>query len=150
MLESLQQRNQQLIRDLDSLVEVINSAQIVSELEPYRERLRMISEELRRQAGHNLALISLGLPELQNDVLSRTGVVVLNVRLLSFRFVRPLSRASALDRVCLLTIQWLHQQHKGTRQYPAVYVDDECAISPFIHITPMYFFPCLDQRGLLF
>jgi hypothetical protein len=52
--------------------------------------------------------------------------------------------------VCLLTIQWLHQQHEGTRQYPAAYVDDECAISPFIHITPMYRFPCLEQRGLLF
>jgi hypothetical protein len=72
------------------------------------------------------------------------------LRLLSTSFLRPLFRSSPGDRICLRTIEWVHEQHEETRHMPAAFADDACSIAPIVQISPIYFFPCLEQRGLLY
>jgi hypothetical protein len=150
MIDSLRLKNRELARSLGQIKDVVERSNAPAELRPYRERLLVIIDELVLEVKRSLDLLDLGLPELIDDVLSQTAVVIRYVRLLSFRFLRPLFRASPGDRVCLTTIQWLHENHAKTRTFPAVFADDDCAISPTIHVAPMYFFSCLEQRGLLF
>src|SRR5579862_370290 len=150
MLDSLRLKNQEMARSLGKIKDLVEQSSAPAEFAPYRQRLLAIIAELLLEVQSSLDRLELGLPELIDDVLSQTAVVIRYVRLLSFRFLRPLFRASPGDRVCLATIQWLHENHAKTSAYPAVFADDDCAISPTIHVAPMYFFSCLEQRGLLF
>jgi hypothetical protein len=59
-------------------------------------------------------------------------------------------RSSLADRLSLTLIAWLHKEHPETVNYPAAFTDGAYAIFPFTEITPIYFFPSVEQRGLLY
>jgi len=51
----------------------------------------------------------------------------------------------------ITTINWLHKSHPRTTTIPAAFADGECAVWPFrLHIAPVYFFPSVEQHGLLY
>jgi hypothetical protein len=58
--------------------------------------------------------------------------------------------ASPTDRLCLTVITWLHREHPSTAPYPAATSDGSPAIWPFTSLAPIYFFPCAEQRRLLY
>jgi hypothetical protein len=59
-------------------------------------------------------------------------------------------RCHARDRLTLATITWVHSQLPATESIPAAFADGDCMIWPFLHIAPTYFFPFLEQKGLLY
>lgn len=70
--------------------------------------------------------------------------------MLSAMRIVPILRATLADRVCLCTIQWLHQTLVETEKYPATFLNGNIAIRPFVGSVPLYIFPSLEQRGLLY
>jgi hypothetical protein len=118
-------------------------------LEPYRNAFLARTQQLSNTCRENLALLSTGEDSLLADVLSETSTLVQYARLLKFRYLRGLYRSTDWDRVCLRTITWLHREHAQTKDYPAVFADDDVSVVPSKGL-PFYFFPCVEQRGLRF
>ncbi len=102
------------------------------------------------RAERNLAYLSLGQDDILGDVLSETQVLRRLVRLLSTLLATPVLRASESDRLCLRVIGWLHSEHADTTRYAPVFTDGAPAIRPFTDLAPIYYFPCVEQRGLLY
>jgi hypothetical protein len=147
--ETLKRRNEDLQRDLEKIVELVDRARIVPELEPYRGVLRARTRQLLAASRQNLDWLETAQDSLLPDVLSETSTLVQYVRLLKSRYLRGLYRTMDWDRVCLQTIAWLHAEHSQTTSYPAVFADDDVSIIPSMRL-PFYFFPCVEQRGLRF
>jgi hypothetical protein len=149
MRETLKRRNEDLHEEIEKIIQLGSTAQIVAELEPYRTVFLAIAENLLTKVRSNLRLLGLAQEGLLVDVLSETSTLIQRVRLLKFRYLRGLYRAETWDLICLRTITWLHTEHEATRTYPAVFADDDVSIIPST-VIPFYFFPCLEQRGLRF
>jgi hypothetical protein len=147
--ETLQRRNHDVKEDLEQIVALVSRSPIPFELEPYRNAFLARTQQLLNTCRENLALLSTGEDSLLADVLSETSTLVQYARLLKFRYLRGLYRATDWDRVCLRTITWLHREHEQTKDYPAVFADDDVSVVPSKGL-PFYFFPCVEQRGLRF
>src|SRR5207244_7265122 len=128
--ETLQRRNHDVKQDLDQIVALVSRTQIPVELEPYRIAFLARTRLLLNSCRENLALLLTGEDSLLADVLSETSTLVQYTRLLKFRYLRGLYRAMDWDRVCLRTITWLHKEHEQTKDYPAVFADDDVSIVP--------------------
>lgn len=150
MRARLETRNRALLRDVEELAQTLRSAPIPKELELYRTRILTACDAFRGTCDRNLADLARGQDLVLEDVLSETQKVSQSVRLLSTRLAGPVLRASSRDRLCLTTIGWLHGKHPVTASLPAAFADGDCGIWPFLHIAPIYFFPSLEQRGLLY
>lgn len=146
----LERRNNDLIRDLSVLLQMVNNAQITGELRSYRAKILQHCESLKRSASLNLAYLKLAQPTILKDVLSRTQLITQEVRLLSSLRVIPILRSTARDRLCLNTISWLHNTHTETSNYPPAVISSNCAIRPFLDIAPIYMFPELEMSSLLY
>jgi hypothetical protein len=150
MLEILERRNHELLRDLRALLDLIGEKQIPHDLQPYKTRLIQICTDCVVSVERNLNRLKRGRELVLEDVLSDTQQITQLVHLLSSQFANPILRASPSDRLCLSTLGWLHAEHPETRVYPPVFSDGNCAIWPFLGITPIYFFPAIEQRSLLY
>lgn len=150
MREILEQYNQGVLTDVGNLLRDLELAPTPRELEPYRLKLLQIGEERQARARRNLRYLGLGRDEILNDILSETRLLREDVRLLSSRLAIPVLRAGDSDRLCLKIIGWLHREHARTADYPPVFTDGAPAILPFVEFVPIYYFPCVEQRGLLY
>lgn len=150
MREILEFRNHGLLKDIDALHGSLEDAQAPRELQPYRDRIVQLCESLRATTNRNLAVLGLGQEQILEDVLSNTQQVTRVIRLLSSRLATPVLRGRPSDRLCLKTIGWLHAAHPETVNYPPAFGDGPTAIWPFLEFAPIYFFPCIEQRGLLY
>ncbi len=150
MLQILLRRNQELRRDLAALHLAITGASVPPELLPYQAHIGRVCERLHREAARNLAYLQLGQGVILDDVLSTTRGLGRFSQLLCARMLTPVLRARPSDRLCLHAIGWMHAAHPDTAHFPAGYCDGAPAVWPFIGIIPLYYFPCLQQEGLLF
>lgn len=146
----LERRNRALLRDLHALRLALSAAPIPAELVPYRAALVALCAELQGEVSANLDGLAIGRPEILEDLLSNTEGAMRQVRLLSGVRASPVLRAAESDRLALQLLGWLHAQHRETADYPPAFGDGNCAILPFQYIAPLYYFPSLEQRGLLF
>ena len=150
MQERLAAQNRALLRDLSELARNLQRKKVPYELKAYRTRLLDVCNQFRKKCEKNLVDLA-RTPELLEDVLSETQQVTQNVRLLSTTLAGPVLRASPKDRLCLTTISWLHKNHPQTTSIPAAFADGDCAVWPFrLRIAPVYFFPSVEQHGLLY
>lgn len=150
MWQILKSRNESLRHQLEVLEGAFSSTLVPQGLEPYRSRLLSVCGKLRADAERNMTDIGLGRDEILEDVLSSTQQVTQYVRLLSARLAAPIVRCHSRDSLTLATITWVHSQHPATQSMPAAFADGDCMIWPFLHIAPTYFFPFLEQKGLLY
>jgi hypothetical protein len=146
----LVRRNQVRRQDLQALRRTLATASVPPELEPYRGCIVNLCDVMEALARNNLTFLSRREDDILEDVLSNTQQVVLYLRLLSSRLAIPILRASPADRLCLTVVGWLHREHPQTAAYPAATSDGAPAIWPFTTLAPIYFFPCVEQRRLLY
>jgi len=146
----IESRNRHLLRDVEQLMQAIEQRDVLDELRPYVTQVQSLCEWIRKQIRDNLRDISLCHDAIIEDVLSNTQQATRYLRLLSSRMVTPILRSSPSDRLSLKFIGWLHHQHPSTVTYPPVVTDGDCAIWPFVHICPVYFFPSTEQTILLY
>jgi len=147
---TLETQNQHLLRDINRLSAEINDAQVIDELKPYLNRVVLICDEIKHKLIRNLQDLNLNVDSILEDVLSNTQQTTQIARLLSSRMVTPILRCSPKDKLGVKVISWLHAQHKSTAGFPAAFTDGDCAIWPFVAICPVYFFPFVEQRNLLY
>src|SRR5438876_533455 len=151
MRESLNERNRALVNDLNELIRALSNTLVTKDLKPYRDRIVAVCENRRAKAQQNLKDLALGQKEILEDILSSTQGVMRFTRLISTRMASPILRALPDDHLSLTVINWLHQQHAATAQFPVAVGDGDCAIWTFLHlVAPIYFLPSLEQKGLLF
>lgn len=150
MQRLLEERNRTLLRHAGILIQALDAAAIPVELMPYRAHVRQLCQQLGERVQANLRDLRLGGDLLVEDVRSNTQLATRTAQLLSARFLSPVARAAETDRLSLRTITWLHAQHPVTAHLPAAFDDGDTGVWPFIHIVPIYFLPCVEQRGLLF
>jgi hypothetical protein len=148
--DALSQRNLALSRDCAALETALAGAAIPSLLEPYRAETLNFCRRYRTEAQMSLLLLGLGNDALLEDILSKTRVATHYLRLLSSRLASPILRCGAADALCLKILNWTHQAHPQTNALPAAFSDGDVAVWPFLRVAPVYFFPCLEQGGLLY
>lgn len=150
MQQILKARNLGLLHDLGQLIRALQAASVPGELVPYKERILSVCSQLQSTASRNLRDLALGQDQILEDVLSNTQQIMQYVRLISARLTAPVLRSAPVDRLSLATIGWAHRQHSITASIPPAFADGDCSVWPFVQIAPIYFFPCLEQRGLLY
>jgi hypothetical protein len=147
----LVQRNEALYCDVDLLLGLLEKAQVPPEAALYQEHvLRACREEIRNGLDKNLRYLRLGQDEVLEDVLSQTSNLTQFIHYFIPKLVAPVLRASSSDRLCLTIIGWMHREHPQTVVYPPALVDGTVSIWPFVSFAPIYMFPTVEQRGLLY
>jgi hypothetical protein len=148
--ELLLHRNQAAIRQLEEFTAAVSEISIPQELERYRKKVLSFACLCRDRAESNCNDLSLEFDELLDDLRSSTAQVIEMVRLITHLLAGPILRATEYDRLALKIIQWLHSTDAGTATLPAACRDGDPAVLPLLDFTPIYEFPSLAQRGLLF
>jgi len=146
----LEKRNREILRDLRTQIEEIMAAQMPDELLIYKNKVLERCKSLCKDVELNLKFLAIDEDSILDDLLSKTQQASQETRLMSSMWIVPLLRARNSDRLCLSTIQWLHQNHPETSDYPAAFISGNCAIRPFLHIAPIYLFPSVEQMSLLY
>lgn len=149
--DRLQQRNQDLLRDIEVMISAVIDAAIPDALQPYRAQLLVVCEKLRDLAEKNLRYLQVEQADILDDVLSNTQYLKRRCEFLSTSLVTPLVRAADEDRASLAIIAWQHQAHPQTVRFPAAFCDGAWAIWPLVEMAmPLYYIPSIHQRGLRF
>lgn len=146
----LEKRNREILRDLQMQIEQIVATQTPIELFIYKNKVLERCKSLCRDVELNLKYLAIGEDSILEDLLSKTQLASQETRLMSAMWIVPVLRARTSDRLCLSTIQWLHQNHPEASGYPAAFISGNCAIRPFLHIAPLYLFPSVEQMSLLY
>jgi hypothetical protein len=153
VIATLRERNQTLCYELEAVEAALNAASVPLLLEPFRERLRELIAECRGTVEQNLSDLSLDLAVFDEEVvaslLSSTKEAVQQTQLLSRQLTAPILRAKLEDALCLKIIAWIHANHPDVAHFPAAFREGDPAVYPLTDQVPVYFFPCLDSRGLL-
>lgn len=150
MRDSLKVRNEHLRRDVLQLIQEVDAAEVPRELDSYAERIKNVSVELFGSIDQNLSDLALNQEDILEEVLSNTEQALYYLRLISSTMVVPIIRSSQSDRLSLKLVSWLHQEHPNTRDYPPAVSTGDCSILPFIQLCPIYFFPAVEQKVLLY
>lgn len=146
----LERRNRRLLADVQALIALVDAALIPPALAPYRDRIAELHGEQRDRIERNLRYLALDSSSILPDILSDTNLAIDLVGFLSSQLATPVLRADASDSLCLWTLGWLHAIHPQTETYPPAMCDGDVAMLPLIDLVPVYFFPAVEQRGLLF
>lgn len=146
----LHQRNVALRRDWTELESALVRAQIPSLLEPYRSKIVSYCRRYSSDTEATQALLRLQNDSILEDLLSKTQVATTFLRFLSGRLATPVLRSSPGDALCLKILTWIHQSHAETASIPVAFASGDVAILPLMQVMPIYFFPGLEQGGLLF
>jgi hypothetical protein len=146
----LELHNHHLLRDIDRLKQEVSKAHVLEELAPYMERVIALCDLAREQIQRNLSDVALGRVSILEDILSSTQQASQIVRLLSSKMATPILRCSPSDRLLIRFLRWMHSQHQNVARFPAVFMDGDCSMWPFLGLCPIYFFPAAEQRILLY
>lgn len=146
----LERRNLELLRGLETLIQLLSAARPPSELRPYQNQVIAKCRDLHANVTQNIGYLKLKQPQIMADVLSLTQHATQELRLISSRLATPILRGAPADRLCLRTIGWLHASHPETATFPPAFINDSCAIWPFRGVAPIYFFPSIEQNSLLY
>lgn len=146
----LNHRNAALMRDWIELETSLSGPQIPLLLEPYRIKIVGYCQHYRLDTEVSLALLQMQNDSILEDLLSKTQVATNSLRIISNRLATPVLRASSGDALCLKILTWIHQSHAETSFIPAAFASGDVAILPMMRDMFIYFFPGLEQHGLLF
>ncbi len=150
MLERLRASNNDLLHQLATLQRLFGDAKIPPELSGYRSEIEGVCERLRRQAQHNLADLSHDVPDTYENVLRQTQNVMRELELVNSHYAGPILRSRSDDRLALLILRWLHDEHPRARDWPFGLSDGSFAIYPNLDLPSLFFRPWSRQRTLLY
>jgi hypothetical protein len=146
----LEHRNKTVHANLGLLLDMLSKAVLPVEAEPYRDKLVEIVTDQKNIAERNLVYLRLNRDDLLEDILSWTRALMANAREIIHRLTAPVLRARESDRLTLLIVGWMHAVHPETSGVPPAFADGSVGVLPYTGIPPIYFFPCIEQRGLLY
>jgi hypothetical protein len=150
MRERLQASNEDLLHQLATLQRLFGDAKIPPELSGYRSHIEGVCERLRRQVLRNLKDLSYDLPDTYEVVLRWTQSVMRELELVNSHYAGPILRSLSDDRLALLILRWLHDEHPKARDWPFGLSDGNFAIYPHLELPSLFFLPWSRQRTLLY
>ena len=101
MQTELIQSNDDLAHQIRTLQELMGWAQIPGTLSGYRSEIESICERLRRQVRRNLKDLSYNQPDILENVLRQTQLVMNELEIINVVYVGPLMRCREEDRLAL-------------------------------------------------
>ncbi len=141
MHDRLQASNEDLLHQLATLQRLFGEAQIPPELSGYRSHIEGVCERLRRQLQRNLKDLSYDLPDTHEDVLRQTQNVMRELELVNSLYAGPILRSLSADRLALVILRWLHDEHPKARNWPFGLSDGSFAIYPHLDLPSFFFCP---------
>jgi hypothetical protein len=150
MRGNLQASNEDLLHQLATLQRLFGAAQIPQELSAYRSSIEGVCERLRRQVQRNLKDLSYDLPDTFENVLRQTQNVMRELELINSHYAGPILRSQTDDRLALVILRWLHDEHPKARTWSFALSDGNFAIYPHLDLPSLFFLPWSRQRTLLY
>jgi hypothetical protein len=146
----LYRRLRDLRRELQGLRVAIEQSNLPEELLPYRKKLFDYADDCDARLGRIQRDLESGVASILEDLRSETAQATERVRLLSRRLAAPILTTLPPDRLSLHVIQWMHDTDNQTRTIPAGCSDGDPQVWPWLLFAPLYNFPSLIRRGLLY
>lgn len=149
MRKILEANNKDILREIKSLRESLMSSPFPRELDGYFKWVLSFLNEKEKTVLDNLYYLSLNVDSILSEVLERTQSVTLNIRILSAKYISPLSRYSKSDNLSIMLLKWLHDQHEQSKDIPFAVSDGNFSIYPSKDIPVIYYLPSSSQKSLL-
>lgn len=149
MRRILEFNNRDVLREIKCIRESLAIAQFAQELQGYYEWVLIFLNQKEKIANDNLYYLSLNVDSILSEVLERTQSVTLNIRVLSAKYISPLSRYSKSDNLSVMLLKWLHDQHPQSKGIPFAVSDGNFSIYPSTEIPLLYYLPSSSQRSIL-
>jgi hypothetical protein len=148
----LRQNNEDLLRDIEQIKEVLRQADLslLPELRAFHTWLIAQCEWLHQEILQNLDDLALGEDRILPNILSNTQVITRYLYLFNRILISPVIRARPSDRLCLRFLQWLHSAHPQSQHIPSAFSDGSFASWPDPRFPTIYFMPPSAQRRLLY
>jgi hypothetical protein len=150
MRTELVRSNDDLNHQIGTLQQLMGRAQIPGELTAYRSEIESVCEGLRRQVRRNLKDLSYDHPDTFSNVLRQTQRVMTELEVVNAYYAGPLLRSRLDDRLALLVLRWLHDEHPKTARRAFAISDGQFAIYPDLRYPSLFFLPCSRRRTLLY
>ncbi len=150
MHSELIQSNNDLSHQIGTLQQLLGRARIPGELTAYRSEVEAVCEELRRQVRRNLKDLAYDHPDTFSNVLRQTQRVMTELEVMNAYYAGPLLRSREDDRLALIVLRWLHDEHPRTARRAFALTDGQFAIYPDLRYPSLFFLPCSRRRTLLY
>lgn len=150
MFKILNQRNEELRKQIKSHLSLISNTKVINELKDYRKKIIAICIILESQISKNIILIDLMDYDLLEEIISNTNQIIKWKNFLSSYFFSPILHSKKTDKIILKTISWLHKEHSQLSNLPPVMFDGSCGVRSSFEVNPIYYFPTIEQQGLLY
>ncbi|MCC7291837.1 MAG: hypothetical protein IT449_07240 [Phycisphaerales bacterium] len=142
--------NEDLNHQIGVLQQLLGAARIPGELTAYRSEIEAVCEELRRQVRRNLKDLSYDHPDTFENVLRQTQRVMTELEVINAHYAGCLLRSRSDDRLALIVLRWLHDEHPKTARRAFALSDGQFAIYPDLRYPSLFFLPCSRRRTLLY
>ncbi|MFT3703011.1 MAG: hypothetical protein QM802_11610 [Agriterribacter sp.] len=149
MRRVLELNNHDVLREIKCIRESLSKASYATELQGYFEWVLSFLNEKEKAIKDNLYYLSLNVDPILSEVLERSQSVTLNIRVLSAKYISPLSRYSKSDNLSVMLLKWLHDQHPQSKGIPFAVSDGNFSIYPSTQIPVLYYLPSSSQRSIL-
>jgi hypothetical protein len=150
MRTELMRSNDDLSHQISTLQQLLGRAQIPGELTAYRGEIELVCEELRRQVRRNQKDLAYDHPDTFSNVLRQTQRVMTELEVINAYYAGPLLRSRTDDRLALVILRWLHDEHPKTARRAFALSDGQFAIYPDLRYPSLFFLPCSRRRTLLY
>ncbi len=150
MRDRLLASNEDLLHQVATLQRLFGDAKIPAELGGYRSHIEGVCERLRRQVQRNIKDLNHDVPDTYENVLGQTQNVMRVLELVNSLYAGPILRSLPDDRLALLILRWLHDEHPKAREWPFGLSDGSFAIYPHLDLPSLFFLPWSRQRTLLY
>jgi hypothetical protein len=145
----LDNNNQDLLREVEIIKKIVSQSITPNELDPYKNWIITYLKNVETAIDDNFYYLSLNQEKLYEDVLKKTQIITMNLRLIGSRFTSPIFRYKTSDKLCLKLLDWLHNQHTQTQNVPFGISDGGFSVYPYVGLPILYFLPNSSQFGLL-
>jgi hypothetical protein len=149
MRRILESNNKDLQREIAALRNIILNSKFPDELNPYAGWIMNFLAAQEEVIVGNLRYLSMNIGEIWSEVLERTQSITRNLRIISNKFITPISRYHSSDYICICLIKWLHEQHPQSKNVPFAVSDGQFSIYPSVKIPIIYYLPSSSRRSLL-
>jgi hypothetical protein len=146
MRDLLVAANKDLLHQITTTQELLGAAAVPAELTRYRSDIERICDQLRLGVLRSLKDLQYNLPDTFGLILQQTQQWTSAFELVNTRLVGPVIRSKQEDRIALILLRWLHDEHPKAAGRSFAVSDGGFAVYPTADWPILYFLPSSRQR----
>jgi hypothetical protein len=148
MRDLLVSANKELLHQITTTQDLLGAAAVLAELTRYRSDIVRLCDHLRLSVLRSLKDLQYNLPDTFPLILQQTQQWSSVFELINTRLVGPVIRSKPEDRIALIFLRWLHDEHSKAAGRSFAVSDGGFAIYPTADWPILYFLPSSRQRTL--